>query len=147
MESGREQSKRIENVSSRFIYSSVAFVGGSAQSGVAPYVPRKTMNGLSEMSCSDHAVEGSYRPEWSKIRACSETFMCTCSIILPQSCLRLVTRLHSPRHRGWISYMQYHMYMRCNIRDARCNARPNVTSASRRGVSSVFSRTDFKCCF
>lgn len=26
--------------------------------GIVSYVPRKTMNGLSEMSCSDHAVEG-----------------------------------------------------------------------------------------
>jgi len=55
----------------------------------------KTMNGLSEMSCPDHTVEGSYRPEWGKIRACSETFMCTCSITLPRSCLPLVTRLRS----------------------------------------------------
>jgi len=55
-------------------------------------------------------VEGSYRAEWSKIRACSETFMCTCSIMFPRPCLRLVTRLRfrfvSPR----ILCMQYNTH-------------------------------------
>lgn len=35
----------------------------SAQSWIVSYVLQKTMNGLSEMSCSNHAVEGSYRSE------------------------------------------------------------------------------------